>query len=182
MGLTEEQIDSVIDAHTETVDGLKSQIETLKADADRLKDVQRELDGMKSGKDWKAEHDKLKKDFDDYKAEVTGKEALSAKKSAFKRLLSDENIPEKYHERILKLTDFDALELDGDGIKDADKAKAAIKKDWGEFAATKETHGAAVDTPPATGKGTRTKAEILAIKDTAERQAAIAENHTLFGF
>ena len=47
MGLTEEQIDSVIDAHTETVDGLKTQIQTLKDDAGKLKDVQKELDDLK---------------------------------------------------------------------------------------------------------------------------------------
>ena len=42
--------------------------------------------------------------------------------------------------------------------------------------------GAKVDNPPKTGKATKTKEEIMAIKDTAERQAAIAENHEAFGF
>lgn len=182
MNLTDEQIDSVIDAHAETVEGLKQQIEALKGDADKLKDVQKELDGLKGGKDWKAEHDKVKKAFDDYKAEVTGKEQLAAKHTAYRKMLEAENIPAKFHDRIIKLTDFGGIEMDGDGIKDADKVKAAIKSDWGEYVATQETRGANVATPPSGGKATRSKAEILAIKDTAERQQAIAENHELFGF
>ena len=35
--------------------------------------------------------------------------------------------------------------------------------------------------PKSEGGGAMTKEEIMAIKDTAQRQAAIAENHELFG-
>ena len=180
MGLTDEQIDSVIDAHTETVDGLKEQINTFKADADRLKTVEKELSELKGGKDWKAEYDKEHKAFDDYKAEVAGKEKLSAKQAAFRRLLTDENIPEKYHDRIVRVTDFDSMELDGDKFKDEAEQKAAIKNEWGEFVATTDTQGAHVSTPPKTSTTPKTKAEIMAIKDTTERQRAIAENLELF--
>lgn len=179
MGLTEEQIDSVIDAHTETVDALKSQIKAYEADAQKLPDVQKELDGYKNGTDWKAEHDKVKQEFEDFKTEVAGKEALAAKKVAFRQLLSQENIPDKFHDRIVKMTDFDAIEMDGNAIKDTDNVKAGIKTEWGEYAATVETKGDKPETPPS-GNSTVTKAEILAIKDTSARQKAIAENLNLF--
>lgn len=180
MGLTEEQIDSVIDAHTETVDGLKEQIKTYKADADNLKDVQKELDDLKNGKDWKAEYEKLDKSFKDYKAEVAGKETLEAKQAAYRKLLTAENIPMKFHDRIIKMTDFDAVEMDGDAIKDEAQQRGNIKSEWGEYVSTTETKGDKPDNPPAvTNK--MTKAEIMAIKDTAERQKAIAENLSLFG-
>ena len=39
MGLTEEQVDTIIEAHTEVTDGLKEQINQYKADADKLVDV-----------------------------------------------------------------------------------------------------------------------------------------------
>lgn len=180
MGLTEEQIDSVIDAHTETVDGLKEQIKTYKADADTLKDVQKELDDLKNGKDWKAEYDKLDKSFKDYKAEVAGKETLEAKQAAYRKLLTAENIPVKFHDRIIKMTDFDAVEMDGDAIKDEAQQRGNIKSEWGEYVSTTETKGDKPDNPPA-GTNKMTKAEIMAIKDTAERQKAIAENLSLFG-
>lgn len=179
MGLTDEQIDSVIDAHTETVDALKSQIKAYEADAQKLPDVQKELDTYKNGTDWKAEHDKVKKSFDDYKAEVAGKQRLAAKQTAFRKGLTAEGIPDKYHDRIVKMTDFDAIELDGDVLKDEAKVRSDIKAEWGEFVATPETKGATPENPPA-GSSTKTKAEILAIKDTTERQRAIAENINLF--
>jgi len=186
MGLTEEQIDSVIDAHTETVDALKTQINNYKADAEKLPSVQKELDGYKNGTDWKAEHDKVKQDydkvkqeFDNFKTEVAGKESLAAKQAAFRKLLAVENIPDKFHDRIVKMTDFDAVEMDGDAIRDEAKVRENIKTEWGEYAATVETKGDKPETPPS-GKAQMTKAEILAIKDTAERQKAIADNLNLF--
>lgn len=182
LNLTDEQVDSIIEAHTEVTDALKAQVTDLQGKADRLESVQKELDGIKGGKDWKAEHDKVKKELDDYRQEVAGKEKLAAVKAAYKKLLDAENIPAKFHDKIIRLTDFGQMELDGDGLKDADKQRETIKKDWGEFVATTQTRGATVTNPPATGKATRTKDEIMAIKDTAERQKAIAENHEVFGF
>lgn len=183
MGLTEEQIDSVIDAHTETVDGLKTQIETIKADAEKLKDVQKELDGLKNGKDWKAEHDKLKKQFDDYKSSTEAKETENAKREAVREAAKKAGLSEAGITKAVKYADLTKVELNDDGkAKDADKLAADIKGEWGDYAATTTTKGAKVETPPATGKATRSKEEILAIKDTAERQQAIAENHELFGF
>ena len=182
MGLTDEQVSAIIDAHTESTDALKAQRDQYRADAERLPAVQRELDALKGGKDWKAEFDKEHTAFENYKAEVAGKEALANKQAAYRRLLASENIPDKFHDRIAKMTDFSGMEMDGDAFKDADALRASIKSEWGEYVATPETRGAAVETPPATGKVTRTKDEILAIKDTAERQKAIAENHELFGF
>lgn len=44
MGITDEQVESIIDAHTETVDGLKTDAAKYKADADLLADVQKQLD------------------------------------------------------------------------------------------------------------------------------------------
>lgn len=179
MGLTDEQIDSVIDAHTETVDGLKAQITQYKAEADKLPGVQQELDALKSGEDWKAKYDALK-------AETDGKEALAAKQAAFRKLLTAENIPEKYHDRIVKMTDFDGVEMDGEKIKDEKAARASIKDGWGEFVATSETHGAQVETPPAVQPKTLTRADIYAKDErghykmsTEERQKALSEHPEL---
>ena len=42
MGISDEQIDTIIEAHAETVDALKEQITVYKADADKLAEVERE--------------------------------------------------------------------------------------------------------------------------------------------
>lgn len=145
---TEELENQLIALHLGAVDPLKDELAAAKADAEKLPAVQKELDDIKAGKDWKAEYDTLKKSFDDYKAEVAGKESLAAKQAAYRKLLTAENIPEKFHDRIIRMTDFDAVEMDGDAIKDADKQRAGIKAEWGEYVATTETKGAEVDTPP----------------------------------
>lgn len=169
MGLTEEQISAIIAEHL----NVKKDIEKQRDD------VQKKLDDITNGTDWKAEHDKVKSEFDNYKTEVAGKERLAAKQRAFRKLLTAENIPDKFHDRIVKMTDFDAVEMDGDDIKDAPKQRDNIKAEWGEYVATVETKGTKPETPPA-GNTQMTKAEILAIKDTAERQKAIADNLNLF--
>lgn len=40
MGISDEQVDEIIAAHTETVDALKEQRDAYKADAEKLADVQ----------------------------------------------------------------------------------------------------------------------------------------------
>ena len=49
MGLTDEQVDTIIEAHTDTVDGLKADIGKYKADAEKLPGIQKELDDLLNG-------------------------------------------------------------------------------------------------------------------------------------
>ena len=82
----------------------------------------------------------------------------------------------------MRATSFDGLKLDKDGkLENVDKLKADIEKDWADFKVTTTTKGAQVENPPANnGKAKRSKEEIMAIKNTSERQQAIAENLDLF--
>ena len=183
MGLTDEQIESIIDNHSETISGLKDEIDKLKEEGAKLKDVQKELDGLKQGKDWKAEHDKVQKALEDLKKEIAGKEQSEKLWEAYKGLLNDEKIDPKRHAAIRRVTDLSAMKLDKDGKLENEAAlKAKIKEEWGDFATTTENKGAPAATPPAGAPAGKTKDEIMAIKDTAQRQRAIAENHELFGF
>lgn len=184
MGLSEEQIDSIIDAHTDSLEGLQSKVKSLEAEAAEAKDLKKELEDLKGGKDWKAEHDKVKKELDDYRAEQQGKELSAKKRAAYKALLEKEKIDPKRIDTVLKADrdKIEALELDGDTVKDADKLTEGIKADWSDFVVNTVKKGVNNAKPPKSeGGGTMTKEEIMAIKDTAQRQAAIAENHELFG-
>lgn len=185
MGLTDEQVDSIIEMHTETVDGLKA----YKADAEKLPGVQAELDDLKKqaaeNKDdgWKDRHDAVKKEFDDYKAAQTAKDTKSAKEGAYRALLKEAGVAERRIDAVLRVTDLEKIELEDGKIKGADEVKNSIKTEWAEFIAVPGQSGADMAKPPAnTGSTTAmTKDQIMAIKDPAERQAAIAENHQLFG-
>lgn len=190
MGLTDEQQDTIMEAHLETVNGLKDDIEKhkadavrYKADADKLPAVQKELDDLKTAGDggWKEKHDKVKKEFDQYKADQTAKEALSAKEKAYRATLKELNINEKRMDTVVKAAHADGvingLELDENGaIKDSDKLKESIKTDWADFILTTETRGADISHPPAgAGGGNENKANSRAA------QIAAAYHNSLYG-
>ena len=48
MGLTDEQVDTIIEAHTDTVDGLKADVSKYKSDAEKLAGVEKELNDLKA--------------------------------------------------------------------------------------------------------------------------------------
>ena len=182
MNLTDEQVSAIIDAHTETVDGLKEERDKYKEDAKKLPGIQKELADLKGGKDWKSEFDKEHKAFEDYKKDISEKEKLASVKSAYRKLLKDNAVGEKHIDSILRVTDFKGIELGEDGkFVDESKIVDAIKSDWAGFIETTQTKGAQVETPPTSTKGnSMTKEQIMAIKDTGERQKAIAANMDLF--
>lgn len=186
MGIEEEKIDQIIEAHTDTVDGLKSDLSKYKTDAEKLSDVQKELDELKAKGDdgWKEKHDKLKGEFDAYKKDVEAKETHNKKVEAYKAILKDANLSEKGIEKAVKYAEWDKIELDADGkLKGANDHIKAAREEWAEYVTTTTTTGAKTSTPPANngGKTGKTKEEIMAIRDPAVRQAEIAKNPEAFG-
>lgn len=188
MGIEDEKIDQIIDAHSETVDALKADRDAYKEDAAKLAAVQKELDELKAKGDdgYKAKYEAEKAAHDKLKSEITAKETKKAKTDAYRELLKATGIDEKRIEVVLRASapTIDGIELDADGkIKEADKYSEDIKTEWGDFVVTQSTKGTNTTTPPANngGTSTMTRADIMAIKDRSERQKAIAENPTLFG-
>ena len=190
MGIEEEKIDQIIEAHSETVDSLKADRDSYKEDAEKLKDVQKELDDLKAKGDdgWKEKHDKLKGEFDKYKTDVQAKETKAAKEAAYRAILKDANLSEKGIEKAVKYADWDKIELDTDGkLKGANDHIKAVREEWAEYVTTTTTTGAKTSTPPANNGGSKlTKAEIYARDEhgryklsTAELQKALAENPEL---
>lgn len=152
MGLTEEQIDTVIEAHTETTDALKQERDNYKADAEKLPGVQQELDDLKAAGDggYKAKYEKEHSDFEAYKTDQTKKEQHRAKESAYRALLKTAGVSEKRIDTVVKVSDIDSVELDEKGaIKDAAKLTESVKTEWSDFITTKTTKGADVSNPPA---------------------------------
>ena len=186
MGIEEEKIDQIIEAHSETVDSLKADRDSYKEDAEKLKDVQKELDDLKAKGDdgWKEKHDRLKVEFDQYKNDVQEKETKAAKEAAYRAILKDANLSEKGIEKAVKYADWDKIELEADGkLKGANDHIKAVREEWAEYVTTTTTTGARTSTPPANngGKTGKTKEEIMAIRDPAVRQAEIAKNPEAFG-
>lgn len=183
MGLTDEQVDSIVELHTETLDGLKADLEKYKGDAEKLPNVQRELDDLKAKGDdgWKEKHDAVKKEFDDYKADITEKETKAAKEKAARAYFEGKNIEGANLNIAMRSSaaEIAALELDGETIKDTAALDALVA---GDYASLVTKPGVRVDTgaPLNTQNQPKTKADIMAIADRTERRKAIAENQNLF--
>lgn len=190
MGIEPDKIDEIITAHSETVDALKDQISQYKKDAEELPKVKAEYDKLmkaSEGKDGKnpfeEKYNKLKEEYDSYKTDVKTKETTQKKKTAYLELLKQAGVSEKRRDSVLKVSDVDSLKLDKDGkVEGADDIIKNIKSEWSDFIVTDSTNGVKTATPPANNGGKLTRNDIMNIKDTSERQKAIADNHELFGF
>lgn len=186
MGLTNEQVDSIIELHTETVNALKADIDKYKEAAEKLPDVQRQLDEanskLKNSDDYKGKYESEKAAHDKLKTEVQNKETTAKKSSAFKAYLKEKGYSENGIGKITKYGGYiDKIELDEEGkITNSDKLMSAIESEWSEYKPQAGTQRHTPVTPPVGGKAVPTKDEILSIKDTTARQKAIAENISLF--
>ena len=194
MGLTDEQVDAVIEEHIQVTTGLKDDLNRYKSDAEKVQDMQAQIDSLtqerdqlkaekEDNEDWKAKFDEEHAGFDKYKQTVEAERNVRNIKDLYRSMLKEQNVDDKRVDAILKVTDFSGMKVAKDGkLDNADKLAEAIQTDWKDFIVSHEKRGAEVETPPSnTGGSSLTKADIMAIKDTAERQKAIADNPKLFG-
>lgn len=186
-GLEAEVIEEIIQAHGDTVNGLREEMdklkdkykdyEALKEKANKLDATRKELNDLQAEVAKNGDYDKLKAEFEAYKKDIENKAIRAKKEEAYKGILKDAGIPEKHFAKILKYSDVDGVELDDEGnIKTASDIMASIKEEWGDHIEKKQTKGAPTPKPPKQGSGsTLSKDEIMKIKDTKERQEALKE-------
>ena len=154
MGLTDEQVDTIIEAHTDTVDGLKEQVKTYKADAEKLPSVQKELDDLKAAGDggFKEKFEKEHSDFENFKKTIQEKETKAAKESAAKAFFESKGITGNSLEIAMRgsSAEIAALDLDGEKIKDSSALDALVNGTFKALVSTTTTKGANIPNPPIT--------------------------------
>ena len=154
MGLTDEQVDTIIEAHTDTVDGLKEQVKTYKADAEKLPNVQKELDDLKAAGDggFKEKFEKEHSDFENFKKTIQEKETKAAKESAAKAFFESKGITGNSLEIAMRgsSAEIAALDLDGEKIKDSSALDALVNGTFKALVSTTTTKGAKIPNPPVT--------------------------------
>lgn len=164
MGLEDAQIEQIIEAHRDTINGLtdtrdKLQEELDKANAEvkRLAIVEKELAKanakLEEAQETEQKLNDLKKEYNDFKAEIDAKDVKENKTKAYKELLSKSGIPEKYHEAIVRVTDFDKVEMKEGKIANEKDLTDAILTDWSDFKVTESKQGARTPNPPASNGG-----------------------------
>lgn len=138
------------------------------ADAPKIKDTE--------------EYKRLRQEFDDYKAEVSGREAKAAKERAARAFFEGKGITGKSLDIAIRGcgAEIDALELEDGKIKDDTALDALVKDTYSGLVSTTVTRGAQTANPPVNNGAAKTKEQIMGIKDTAERQREIAQNLDLF--
>lgn len=153
MGIEDEKIEQIIEMHSETVSALKDEIDGYKDMQTQLDTVTRERDELKTAAEQSKTTDSdkakeiktLKAQIEQYKAAET----LTAKRAAFTELLAAAGVDGKRHNAIIKLTDFNSIELDEQGkIKDSDKLTESVKADYADFIVQTGTQEHKPNTPP----------------------------------
>lgn len=146
-------IAAIMDGHLASVNALREERDTYKADAEKLPGVQKELDELKSDRSssYKTMYEKEHKEFEDFKAQQIAKETKANKTSAFRALLKEAGISDKRIDAVVRASapDIDSLELDKDGkIKGAEDLTKTVKENWADFITTPGEKGADTPTPP----------------------------------
>lgn len=186
IGLNEDQIEGVIEEHTSVTNDLKEMIKTLQVNADKLPIVQKELDDLKAQGDggYKEKYEAEVKAHKEYRQQIESEKETARTDADVLALCKEAGIARESSLRLI-VKDFDRskIERDKDGkITNRDALLKAVKTDYADFVATPGKDGTPPATPPS-GSGTTytSRAEIMKIKDTTERQQAIKENLALFG-
>lgn len=190
MGIEADKVDEIINAHASTVDALKEERDNYKAkaeknevDSTKIADLEKEVETLRESQkeSYKVKYEALKEEYSDYKKGVENEKTKATKLGAFKELLKDIGISEKRIESIVKVSDINSIKLTKEGkIDGVDDLKKSLTEEWEDFIVKEQQRGANTHTPPAGEASKKTKEEILAIKDTAARQAAMLENKDLF--
>ena len=156
LGIEDEKVDLIIEAHSVTVVAREQERDDNKTDAEKLHEVQKQLEAekkkaTKEGEETvsKADYDKLKAEFDEYKNDIQAKESHAAKEKAFREILKEAGVSEKRIDAIVKVSDIDSVELADDGkAKEAAKLTEKVKSEWSDFIETVTKSGVKTPTPP----------------------------------
>lgn len=163
MNLDEEKIEQIITAHREVVDALKEERDKFETEANKVPvleqkitdlekdktDLQKKIDEFGDETETQKELAKVKKDFDDYKANIAAKETVAKKKTMYSEELKKAGVSDKWIPKILRLADIDGLELseDGKSFKN-DKLVDDIKTEYADYIVDESQRGGRQATPP----------------------------------
>lgn len=148
MGLTDEQVESIVEMHTETVDALKEQRDQYKTELEDAK--------VNSNSEYKEKYNAEHEAFEQYKSEIAAKETRAAKLNAGRAILKDAGVPENRIETLMRAYDVDAIELDEHGAAtDVEARVAKAKTDFASFIPTTTETGVKTATPPSTSQGAK---------------------------
>lgn len=165
MGLADEQVNAIIENHSETVEALKKERDAFRTSAEASEAVAKERDSLKAQLEKAGDAAKVQADFDAYKQQVEQDKLRGRKATALDKLLRDAGVvKDSFRATLGRTWDMDKIELDdAGGIKDAAELTETVKRDYADFVAVTETQGTLPATPPAGDGKAFTRAQIQAM-------------------
>ena len=162
MGLTDEQVNSIIESHADTVDALKKERDEWKGKAGNVDTLTRERDEALEKLSKAGDATKVQKEFDEYKAGIEREKINGKKRAALLSVFEQAGVKrEKFRDVMLKSWDVDKVELDDNGAaKDVEGIKATITKEFADFIATEQNNNVPPTNPPGGGSQKITAADI----------------------
>ena len=181
MGLTEEQVNAIIENHTDSIDGLKAELATARAAAETVEALTKERDELKDKLSKAGDAAKVQAEFDAYRQQVETEKANAAKSAAVRKALKASGVQrEEFLDLLMGKVELDKVEMDGDAVKDVAALAAPLKAAYAGCFASESEQGTKLQNPPSGGGTRMTKEQIAKIENRDERRAAIAANLDLF--
>lgn len=184
MGIEGDQRDQIMAAHQETLESIKTERDQLRDTAAKVPALERqiqELEAARPTEDWEKRYNDEHEAFEAYRSKVAAEQADKEKADLYRALLLEQGVDPRRVDAVMRVTDLSGVSVKDGQLEDSEALAGRIASEWGDFVVKTATRGATVDDPPGGGGAGMTRDEILAIKDTAQRQAAIADNPELFG-
>ena len=151
MGIEDKAIESIIEAHSETVNGLKADRDKYKEQAEQVPDLQKQLEDAQAasnGDEWEQKYNDEHQAFEDFKAQVETEKAEADKAQAYRGMLMAAGIDPKRIDAIMRVTDLRQVEMEDGKLKDTEKLQESAKQEWSDFVVKSNTQGSNPATPP----------------------------------
>ena len=156
LGIEDEKIDQIIEAHTETTDALMAKVKEAEDKVKDYDEVAKERNALKKSQTddegYKERYEKEHADFEEYKKSVAEKETQAAREKAARAYFASKNIKESALDIVMRgsKAEVAALALDADGkIKDTKALDDLIGGTYSMLITTKEAKGVDTSRPPA---------------------------------
>ena len=200
MGIESDKVDEIISAHSESLEHFKSENSDLKNKAEKYDEIMKKYseaetkikelnDRLQAAEgenaDYKGKYESLKAEKEKLESDVATKETAAKKDKALSEALKSKNYSDEAARLIVTKGGYrDKIELDKNGnIKNSDNLFSEIQTDFSVFTPKENSvENEPVKPPTNTTGNAMSKADIMKIKDPAERQKAILEHRDLFGF
>lgn len=159
LGIEADKIEQIIDSHTEVTEIIKAERDRYKADAEKITDIQKQLNEANQKlegadkDDYKKKYESEKEAHEKLKNEISAKETAVKKSDALKALLKEKGYSEKGISKIAKYGGFlDGIEFDENGkIKNSDKLISDVESEWSEYKPSSSDFEYKPETPPNNG-------------------------------